>query len=185
MGRSAKATTDPWIVGKGEAAEFFGLSTQALDHWFRTGCPVLSRSEAGHIESLDLRELARWRIGRSEQGSESEREKTRLTRAQADAAELRLAEERAALIRVPLVVKAWHSYVLACRAKLLALPTRLAPLVAAEADTDACREILEREVAAALTELAHDGLPGDVERDLAEGFSSVGTAPEAELEPVG
>jgi hypothetical protein len=44
----------------------------------------------------------------------------------------------------------------AVRSKLLALPGKLAPMVAIEADEIACRDLIERGVTEALDELARD-----------------------------
>lgn len=179
MGRP-KAVSTLARCTKAAAAELFGLSTQALDHWIRSGCPVLERDESGAVVALHIGDMLAWRIERADSGGEGDREKTRLTRAQADVQETKLAELKGRLVDAERVRKAWADYVLACRAKLLSLPTRIAPLVAAAAGVDACRDLLESEVAAALTELAREGLPEHVERELADDSGAVGASAETD-----
>lgn len=47
-------------------AEFFGVSTQAVDGWIRRGCPCVQRGGQGRAWVFDLLEVAKWRFGVAE-----------------------------------------------------------------------------------------------------------------------
>ena len=47
------------------AARFFGVTVQALDRWFSSGCPVAEHDDGGAIKAVDLSAMAKWRIDRS------------------------------------------------------------------------------------------------------------------------
>ena len=86
-------------------------------------------------------------------------EKTRLTRFQADKAELEVSELEKKLIPAELVESTWIDYVANVRAKLLSLPNKLAHQVIT-IDNYAEAEILIKDtVYEALKELADNGLP--------------------------
>jgi phage terminase Nu1 subunit (DNA packaging protein) len=144
------------------AAEFFGVSVQALDGWFTAGCPVLEREEQGRIKTLDLSAMAQWRIGRAEGASAYEVERTRLTKAQADKTELEVQELRGILVRVPAAAEHWRGMIARARAKLLALPARVAAAIAPPEKVAACQDLTQGLVYEALAELASDGIPDDI-----------------------
>ena len=74
--------------------------------------------------------------------------------AEAQAAELRLAEERGQLIRVDAIRAAYARRLVVARERLNNIPGRLAPLVAVESDPAAVHALLMAEVRAALDEIA-------------------------------
>jgi hypothetical protein len=53
------------------------------------------------------------------------------------------------------VVKAWESVLHACRAKMLAVPTKMAPVLAGTSDVNVIKERLDEAVREALEELAN------------------------------
>ena len=158
-----------YSVSKKSAAEFFGVSVQALDGWFTAGCPVAERDSSGRISSVDLSEMARWRIDRAaaDNGSELDRERTRLTKAQADKTELEVAELRAELVRTPLIEQHWQAMVAAMRAKVVSIPSKVAPQVAGPDDLNRVQELIQAVVFEALAEIAGDAFPDDVRKRLA------------------
>ena len=92
-------------------------------------------------------------------GGDIAEEKTRLTKAQADKAELEVSELEGQLIPAQLVQDTWTDFVANARAKLLALPSKIAHQVIA-LDKYAEAELLIKEnVHDALSELAEDGIP--------------------------
>lgn len=113
------------IVSKTDAAKFFDVSVQALDGWFRRGCPIHEKDASDRIRSLDLAAMARWRIG---QVSDDELtvEKTRLTKAQANKTELEVDVLRGSLIHVDRVEKIWSGLCAAAKNKMLAIPYKVA-----------------------------------------------------------
>lgn len=83
-------------------------------------------------------------------------EEVRLTKARADKVELEIAEKEATLISATEVVKLWSDYILACRAKLLSIPTKLAYELAGEQNPIAIEGILREVIDESLGELAEE-----------------------------
>jgi phage terminase Nu1 subunit (DNA packaging protein) len=112
--------------------------------------------------------VARWRIERAGDGSELDRERTRLTKAQADKAELEAALLRSDTVRTPLIEQHWQAMVAAMRAELLALPSRAAPRVLGMTDHNDLVDTLRDEVHSALAHIAGDAFPEEVRRRIDE-----------------
>lgn len=81
--------------------------------------------------------------------------RTRKVAAEAEIAELELARIRGTLCLTDDVVKAWESVLHACRAKFLAMPSKLAANVAHETDISVIKDVIESQVREALAELAN------------------------------
>jgi phage terminase Nu1 subunit (DNA packaging protein) len=81
-------------------------------------------------------------------------ERARLTREQADRAALMNAVLRGEVIRSDDATAQWSGHVVAARAKLLALPTKLGPRLIALTDVNTIAEIIKSAVYEALDELA-------------------------------
>jgi phage terminase Nu1 subunit (DNA packaging protein) len=106
--------------------------------------------------------------------------KARLTRAQADLAELQWLQAKGNVLPRAAVLAAWQQTLAAARAKLLAIPTKTAGRVLAVGTLPEVEAILQEHIHEALAELARsDGLPAG------RGAGSVETAAEAERQPVG
>lgn len=88
-------------------------------------------------------------------GSSYDEARTRKMNADAEIAEMELAKIRLELCSTQDVIKAWTDVLNACRAKFLALPTKIAPLVSTEDDAAIVKDILEQQIHEALTELAN------------------------------
>ena len=106
--------------------------------------------------------------------------KARLTRAQADLAELQWLQAKGNVLPRAAVLAAWQQTLAAARAKLLAIPTKTAGRVLAVGTLPEVEAILQEHIHEALAELARsDGLPAG------RGTGSVETAAEVERKPVG
>lgn len=81
--------------------------------------------------------------------------KGRKMTAEAEMAELELARIRGELVKTDDVVRAWDDVLRAMRAKLLAIPTKLASAVSHESDPNLCKSIMDKEIEDALHELAN------------------------------
>jgi hypothetical protein len=96
-------------------------------------------------------------------------DEARIRKITADAAlaELQLERERGEVVRIEDVAKAIGDEYAAVRAKLLSIPTKLAPRIALEDGEAACRDLLAREITEALNELIgggfEEGSPGEPE----------------------
>lgn len=146
-----------------ELAEMCGKSTRTI----KKKCEGLKTRKGAHNAIMYDSTEALPRI--FSEGDDYATEKTRLTKAQANHEELRVKEKDGSLIPADAVEEMMMGKVLAARAALLSLPTRIAPL-AMSASTireveDAARDIVYE----ALNGLA-DGLPEDSQK-LFEEFS--------------
>ena len=99
--------------------------------WCRKGGPERERSQANFNE-----------------------EKARLTRAQADRAELDLAEKSGEVIDAAEAVLAWEQMLTNCKNKVLSIPSKAAPMFSAETDTAVIQDDLENYLRDALQELS-------------------------------
>ncbi len=88
-------------------------------------------------------------------GSSYDEARTRKINAEAEIAELELQRIKATMCFTSDVVKAWESVLHACRAKLLAVPVKMAPIVSSISDTSAVKVKLEDAIREALEELAN------------------------------
>ena len=111
-------------------------------------------------------------------------EKARLTKIQADKAQLELDEMARSLVKAEDVSREWYNAVTDCKGRLLSIPSKAAPIVAAETSAGACKKIIDDLVFEALEEL---GSYGNTEREEAdpEGHDSVEAATEADGEQLG
>ena len=88
-------------------------------------------------------------------GSSYDEARTRKVNAEAEIAELELAKIRGTLCMTSDVVAAWESVLHACKAKFLALPTKVAPILATETDVVVAKDHLENAIREALAELSN------------------------------
>lgn len=87
-------------------------------------------------------------------GSDYDVARTRKMMAEAEIAEIELQKAQKLLVRSEDVEKVWSSILFAVRAKLLAIPSKSAPILALETDVAVIKDILDNVVAEALAELA-------------------------------
>lgn len=171
-------------VTKRAGAEFFGVSVQALDGWFTAGCPVAKRDDTGRIVAVDLQAMAQWRIDRAAmpEGNGLDFERTRLTKAQADKTELEVSELRAELIPATKIETHWQAMIAAMRARLVGLPSKIAPQVAGPDDLTRVQDMIQAGVYEALAEIAGDAFPDDVRRRIVLATDGHGSGSEAAAE---
>jgi hypothetical protein len=122
-------------------------------------------------------------------GTPYDEARTRKVNAEAEIAELELAKIRGELVVAEDVVKAWEDVLGALKAKLMAIPTKGAPVVATESEAGKCQEILEDLIREALEELSNydpsvSAVTATVESPE-EGDDSPKTAPKAKRRGVG
>ncbi len=147
-----------------ELAEHLDLSTKRISELIRDG--ILPSKMGRSPLNIDvcriayisyLRKLGGY--NKRSGGGDIAEEKTRLTKAQADKAELEVSELEGQLIPAQLVQDTWTDFVANARAKLLALPSKIAHQVIA-LDKYAEAELLIKEnVHDALLELSDNGIP--------------------------
>jgi phage terminase Nu1 subunit (DNA packaging protein) len=94
-------------------------------------------------------------------------ERARLTKAQADKTELEVREIRGEVVRMPVVELHWTAMVSSMRAKLLALPSKLAAAIAPPEKLQLTMDTSQALVHEALAEIAGDAIPHDIRTRVA------------------
>ena len=147
-----------------ECAEHLGLSVKSISVLIKKG--VLPSKKGRSPLDLDvcrhayisyLRKLSGYH--KTSGSGDIAEEKTRLTKAQADKAELEVSELEGKLIPAQLVQETWVDFVANVRAKLLGLPSRLAHQMIATDDYAEAEKLLKDCVFDALNELSQNGIP--------------------------
>lgn len=90
--------------------------------------------------------------------------RTRRETAEASLAEMRLQEQDGELIRLNAVRNAWATRLTAVRDALLQMPSRIAPMLAAESSIERCAVIVDTELRQVLIDITTDGAAGTTGR---------------------
>lgn len=163
----------------GELAEVLGVNRSTVNDWLGQGCPYLEKpdqsrgigwkfSVAAVVAWLRKRDVDRAISDTSKMDIDEAR--LRKTAAEAALAELELAKQRGEVVSITVVTEIVGEQLSACKAKLLTLPSRAAPLVAPLIDRIECRDILDGVVREVLDELVgYAGGSGERPADPAQG----------------
>ena len=143
-----------------EVAEHLDLTTKRMHELFNQNI-LIKTGKFGGQDKDDcrvryiryLRVLAR---GKNTNSGDLNEERTRLTKAQADRAELELQEKEADLISSDTIKTVWSDYVSNVRSKLLALPSKLGHLTQAAETYAEAEAIIKEAVYECLEELSED-----------------------------
>lgn len=106
-------------------------------------------------------------------------EKARLTKMQADKAEMEVKELSGELVRVEDMLDAWQEILMDCKGKILSIPSKLATLVVDIDNPGEAQELIEDHLREALEELSEYGTVRERQRDIVEGDGSTKASPEA------
>ena len=147
-----------------ELAEHLDLSTKTISELIKKGVlPAKKGRSPLNIDTCRLAYISYLRklshFHKKTGGADIAEEKTRLTKAQADKAELEVSELEGKLIPAPLVQDTWTDFVANVRAKLLGIPSRLAHQMIATENYAEAEKILKDCIYDALNELADNGIP--------------------------
>ena len=112
-------------------------------------------------------------------------EKARLTKMQADKAEMEVQELAGELVRVSDVLLEWQNILADVKGKLLSIPSKLATLVTDIDNPGEAQELIETYIREALQELAEYGNQSKRQRDIDSGDERVEAAPETQRKRVG
>lgn len=107
-------------------------------------------------------------------------EKTRLAREQGDKLSIENSIKRGELVYVSDVVNTWADHISSAKAKLMAMPTKLAPQLVNQSNANVIAGRIREEVDAALTELSEGADDYQHLGSLEEGDDSVETAAETD-----
>jgi phage terminase Nu1 subunit (DNA packaging protein) len=135
------------------AGTLCGVTEKTIRSWIADGMPVLQAGKQGRGAKKTLVDLVAVLAWYLEQDA-LDAAKTRLASAQADKHEMENAVRRSELADVKDVNRVWAEMVLATRAKLLTLPTKLAAQLINVSDANLVAARVRSEVYAALEELA-------------------------------
>ena len=153
--------SDSDLLTLADAAALLGKKTDTLKDWFSKGCP---HNRNGRTYEVRIKDVFDWRIGYERQlliGGDGpdgevlnlEMERAKLAKAQRIGVEMANATRRGELIEGDGVATAWGVLVMACRAKLLSLGSKVAARVSHPNQRLLAKEI-DGEVKIALKELA-------------------------------
>lgn len=147
-----------------ELGEYLGVSRQTIERYRNEG--ILPKKKRG--SGTPIKKSIQQYVDYLKTGEEKplEREKIRLTAAQADERELIVRELRGELIRTGVVIETWQAYTANARGKLLTIPTKVAGKLVSETEVGVIEDILTDHIHEALKELANDGLPEEHRKRL-------------------
>jgi len=153
-------------LNKSQLSRVVGRSEKVIDDWITNGVPF---EKVGGRYQFDFHKVWTWRddyirgLGSGTKSSKKEKEALGLAR---DKAGLRESEERAEklamenaqrrkeLASVEEMTEAWEGFILNCRAKLLSLSPKLAPILADENRPAVVQSEIDAAIYEALNELA-------------------------------
>jgi phage terminase Nu1 subunit (DNA packaging protein) len=152
-------------LNRSETAQKLNVSLTTLDNWRRKGCP---HTKTGKQVYFEIEVLNRWLDNRSSGELDYTQERAKLTRLQAERATLDLEQQRGKLLPLEMVILAWQGQVANARAKLLALPPKVASQVLGMESYVEVEHAIRDIIYEALDELADDGVPKEYEQRLEE-----------------
>lgn len=145
-----------------EVADHLDMSPQRVRDLLKQG--VLTRGHGQDALDLDecrknyIRYLRMRSRGLQNNTGDLNEEKTRLTKLQADKAELEVRELEQSLVSVETITEEWVGYAANVRSKLLALPSKISHRVQSAESYAEAEKILKDAVYDALYELSNNGL---------------------------
>lgn len=154
-----------------EVARIFAVNRGTVTAWMDAGCPTIERGGRGQESVLETAEVHRWLVERAvakvmpDPDDEPDNNgaalsfdhaRARKTQAEAELAELKLEEARGNMVRVDEAIRVVMDAYTAVRAKLLALPVKLAVKVAATRSREDAKAIITEGINEVLTELVFD-----------------------------
>ena len=129
------------------------VSLTTLDYWRRKGCPY---TKEGKTVFFELEELQEWLDDRSGGELNYTQERAKLTKLQAEKVSLELDQQRGSLIPMELAIATWQAHIGNARAKLLALPPKVAGQVIAMDNYLEIEQLVTSLIHETLDELASD-----------------------------
>ena len=167
-----------YSLSQQDAAALLGVTARTLREW--SDAP---RNANGSYPGPDL---VKWAISRAAPDSgEFDSQRERLAAAQAEKVEAENAVRRGFLADVRAVLAAWTDLIAAFRAKVLAIPTKLAPQLTNVSDPKRIADIIRGELYAALAELADGDWIGQPDGPAEGSSGDGGAAPEPDGKRVG
>ena len=162
-------------VNKSALAETFGVSLPTVNAWVRRGCPVVQKGSKSRQWLFNTAEVAAWREDEAAAAAvgdtakmDMDEDRRRNEAAKAAMSELDLAKRRGELIEIESVAEYVGEEYSRIRAKLLALPVKIAPMLETTETLQQRREIIEDGISECLAELSADDELGAESEEGAE-----------------
>ncbi|MFH0351042.1 MAG: hypothetical protein ACHBMF_03785 [Chromatiales bacterium] len=156
-------------------SKLLNLTPRRIQQLVREG--VIPRPERGKYDLIRtirgyVKYLQERAEGRGVEPTDLHGERTRLLKAQADKTELEIDERMGALLPAERIIAVWEQLVAAFRAKCLALPSKLAPLLRGKDAVQDIKEIIAAGVREALEELSRFELADNLQESSEAGGAS-------------
>jgi len=171
------------LVDLAELGRISGYSKSRLEQFRKeVDFPVEVEGGPGRPIKIDTAKFITWMVQRERAKYEAifpdpeDDHKNRRAKADAEIAELKADEMRGDLVRVATVESALTLGITNARTRLLGLPTKLAPQVAAMRGPAKVRALLDKEIREALNELSRDDTARFVAAAQLAGVETAGTA---------
>jgi phage terminase Nu1 subunit (DNA packaging protein) len=170
-------------------AKLFGISERRVQQLAQDG--IIPKPEKNQYELVGsvrayINYLQQRAFGKGVAPQDTHLERARLLKAQADMAEIELAQRTGELVTVERVEADWLAMVAACRAKLLGIPTKSAYQISNLKDTHEIEKFLKRTIHEALTELAtYEPDDEDISADDEDSDGGMDATAGTDSEPVG
>lgn len=160
-------------LNRADLGKFFGVALTTVDAWVREGCPYVKRAKGkGQQWEFDSAAVAEWLQERAVTNKvgdianiDIDEAKKRKMAAEASIAEINLRKLQGELVEYSEVEKAGIDSYSACRAKLMTIPSKVAPRVIICTKPEEAKALLEREIYQALEELGQYEVPDDGESE--------------------
>ncbi|MBT4442153.1 MAG: hypothetical protein HOD01_02455 [Oceanospirillaceae bacterium] len=150
-------------LNRSDTAQKLNVALTTLDDWRRKGCPHIKK---GKQVFFNIDTLNTWLDNRAGGDLDYTQERAKLTRLQAEKVTLDLEQQRGKLLPLEMVILAWQGQVANARAKLLALPPKVASQVLSMESYVEVELAIKDMIYEALDELAGDGVPKEYEQRL-------------------
>lgn len=154
-------------------ADFAGIAPTTLDAWVRRGCPAVARGGHGRAWTFNSADVLAWREediraqARGVEASSMDELRRRKLEAEVELAELESAREQGLVAPVETFERAMSKAFGEVRGRLRGvLPGRVAPTLAALDSETEIKELLRKEIDAALEVLADAALIEESELEL-------------------
>lgn len=155
------------VVTRTALAEHFGVSATSVDHWVRTGCPVVQRGAKGKPWQFNTVDVMDWRLDKvreeatgSAPADEQELRRRKLA-AQTAQAELDLAKAKGEVAPLDQIERGVSRAFAEVKASIRNVPSRAARLLIGETDETRFKAVLLSELDQALEALADAHLVAD------------------------
>lgn len=156
------------LVNRLGLADALGISVQTVDAHVRRGMPAVSRGSRGKQWSFDVGDCVSWLLEQERQKGlgdttnlDLDEARRRKMAAEAALAEYDLAEKRGDVIPIEAIARMVTEDYTRLRTRLLAMPSKLAPLLAVITTPEEARDILDGALEEALSELASNSYLDD------------------------